>query len=94
MIARTPSPRSVSRAQHHAWRQTAEQMGFADERIRRTLNTMVGRERPTHAEMNGQTVQGFEPPESPSGALPMHPGSAAPPEETINCRCVETYDIV
>lgn len=95
MIAHTESLRSVSRAQHHAWRQTAEQMGFADERIRRTRNTTVdGRERPTHAEMNGQTVQGFEPFESPSGALLMHPGSAAPPEETINCRCVETYDIV
>jgi hypothetical protein len=57
MIAHTESLRSVSRARHHAWRQTAEQMGFADERIQLTRNTtMDGRERPARGEMNGPTV--------------------------------------
>jgi uncharacterized protein with gpF-like domain len=95
MIAHTESLRSVSRARHQAWRQIADQAGFDDDRVRRTwMATLDERTRDTHAEMNGQMVQGFEPFESPSGALLMHPGSAAPPEETINCRCVETYDIV
>ncbi len=47
------------------------------------------RVRETHQVLDGQTVEVDEPFVSPSGAQLMFPGDpAAPPDETINCRCL------
>lgn len=55
------------------------------------LATADARTRPSHAEMDGETVQGMNGRYS-NGLL--HPGDpGGDPGETINCRCVETYDV-
>lgn len=94
-IARTESHRALSQGRFQALSQLADRYDIPADNITRTWNaTQDARTRDTHAEMDGQQVGGFEPFVSPSGATLMHPGDpSAPPEETINCRCVETYEV-
>jgi hypothetical protein len=94
-IARTESHRAASSARHHAWLQMMRKTGLDDDRVTRTWNaTLDSRTRDTHAEMDGQQQSGSDPFESSSGAILNFPGDPqAPPEETINCRCVVTYDV-
>jgi hypothetical protein len=92
-IARTESHAAASAARHMAWKQMTDQLGVGDEDVIRTWNdTHDKRTRHTHRAMGGQTVVGFQPYQSPSGATLRYPGDPqAPAEERINCRCVETY---
>jgi Phage Mu protein F like protein len=95
-IARTEGQRALAVGRREAWMQLSDQMDMDDDNITRTWNTVMdGRERDTHAGMNGQQVIGLDEPfMSPSGAMLLHPMDPdAPPEEVINCRCVETYDV-
>lgn len=94
-IARTESHRVLSAARNEAWQQTVDQLGLDSNEFTRMWNsTEDARVRDTHADMDGQTVEGFEPFVSPSGVTLAYPGDpSAPAEETINCRCVETYSI-
>lgn len=64
--------------------------------IRRRWNSLLdGKERDTHHEADGQTT----PQNSPytvGGFQLFHPGDSslgAPPRETANCRCYETYEL-
>lgn len=94
-IARTESLRMVNQAREEALNQVIEQTGMARDRITRVWRaTNDARTRDTHAAMDGQERGIDEPFESPSGALIMYPGDpSAPPEETINCRCVVLTEI-
>ncbi len=56
---------------------------------RQWLAASDGRVRDSHAELDGHTTNGMDDP-YPNGL--MHPGDpSGPAEETVNCRCVETY---
>lgn len=94
-IASTESHRVLSLARREAWNQIVDELGVDENEFTRTWNaTEDKRTRDTHAAMDGQTVQGFDPFQSPSGAVLNYPGDPeAPPEETIRCRCVETYEL-
>jgi hypothetical protein len=55
------------------------------------LTAMDGRERSTHAQANGQTVD-MNQPFNVGGIQMSKPGAkGAPPEETINCRCSVSF---
>ena len=94
-IARTESHRALSQGRYQAFSQLADRYDIDESGITRTWNaTKDKRTRDTHADMDGQQVSGFEPFISPSGARLRFPGDPnAPAAETINCRCVETYDV-
>jgi SPP1 gp7 family putative phage head morphogenesis protein len=51
------------------------------------------RTRPTHAEADGQTVRIDEPFDIGGWPMQRPHDPSAPPEETINCRCVLTFDL-
>jgi hypothetical protein len=96
VIARTEILRTQSLSRHEAMRQTLAQIGMKPGEVWRTWNsTKDERVRDTHAAMDGQTVRGMNTRfNSPSGAKLLYPGDpAAPPEETINCRCVITFKL-
>ena len=91
-IARTESIRAVSAAQGEVWEQAAAEGWFPKGAIRRYwFYTADGKARESHVaipELNPDGVGLDEPFETPEGTL-MFPGDPdAPPEETINCRCV------
>lgn len=89
-IARTEVQRSLNEARQEGLQQSIDELGIDPSRITRIWRaTQDDRTRDTHAAMDGQEVGLDEPFESPSGAELMFPGDPdAPPEETINCRCV------
>lgn len=94
-IARTQASTATGLAQQEAEAQLVD-LGFSPNLIIRVWHTtMDGRERFTHAVLNGQEQNRGEPFESPSGALLMFPGDpTAPAAERINCRCVLTRRIL
>lgn len=95
-IALTESHRAVSLGRFTALQSISDQYDIAGDSVTRTWNTTLdGRERDSHEAMDGQEVTGFdEPYVSGNGVNLMYPGDpSAPAEETIRCRCVETYEI-
>lgn len=91
-IARTEGHRIANEGQHEAFEQVLEQAVIPDDMVEREwVATDDDRTRDSHAEMDGQIVQGMDEPfVSPSGARMLFPGDTsydAPPEELINCRC-------
>lgn len=94
-IARTESVRIISQAREEAFRQTLDKVGLTQEDAEQVWHAVGdNRTRITHRELNGQ-VQPFGTPfVTISGASLAYPGDpAAPPEETINCRCHRTFRI-
>lgn len=89
-IARTEGGRALSLANEEAARQVVSDAGFSPDRVRRVWRaTGDGRTRDAHAWMDGQEVGLDEPFVDGYGNELMYPGDpAAPPETTINCRCV------
>lgn len=94
-IARTETMRTLNEARQEATEQVIEDTGIDPGNVTRTwMATLDNRTRDTHAAMNGQVVGMDEPFVSPSGATLMFPGDPdAPPEETINCRCVVAINV-
>lgn len=94
-IARTESVRATSMAREESFRQMGEQTGVGD-RMRRIWNaTLDKRTRDAHRTMNGQTRRVGEAFQDGDGHRLLYPGDpSAPPETTINCRCVLTMRIV
>ncbi len=90
VISRTETLRAVHAAEHESIRQALEAAGDDGAGVVRIWRTAQDdRVRDTHADMEGQERGFDEPFESPSGELLMFPGDPeAPPEETIQCRCV------
>lgn len=89
-IARTEGLRTVNSARHVAMDQLSEKVGLDKNRIIRIWrSTDDMRTRYTHRLMNGQRRGAKEAFRSPRGAKLRYPGDRrAPPEESINCRCV------
>jgi len=86
-IARTEGVKAVSQARLESFQQTLDAAGLGPEASERTWHTtMDGRERLTHAAMNGQVRPMGAPFASPSGARLMFPGDpSAPADEVVNC---------
>jgi uncharacterized protein with gpF-like domain len=95
-IARTETTRVVSLARREAVQQAADDIGIVGSDIVRVWNaTQDARTRDSHAAMDGQEVGQDEPFISGDGNRIMFPGDpSAPPEDTINCRCVVTIRIL
>lgn len=97
-IARTESLRSIAAARNASWEQAIAEGVVERGDITRVWSATMDdkRTRDSHKEMNNQPRAYGEPFKSPSGALLMFPGDSslnAPPEETINCRCMEVYRV-
>ena len=88
-IARTESTRALNQARENALDQVLRQTGTSADRVVQIWRTnMDGRQRDTHAGMNGQERQRGQAFDSPSGAQLRFPGDPrAPAGEVINCRC-------
>lgn len=95
-IARTEAHRAVEQARQESIEQMLEQTGLEPDDVRRVWNaTQDHRTRDSHFAMDGQTRGLYEAFRTPSGIEIMYPGDPdAPPEETINCRCVLSTVIV
>lgn len=95
-IARTEGVRVTSTARREAFRQALDDIGLDRSQIRRVWNaTNDERTRDSHREMDGQEVGIDEPFISGAGNRLMYPGDPnAPAEETINCRCVVTNNVL
>lgn len=94
-IARTESLTAVARARRETFRQQLDALGLRPDEAERVWRSVHdARTRWTHRDMDGQRRGMDEPYKSPSGATLMFPGDpAAPAEERVNCRCVETFRI-
>lgn len=97
-VARTETGKAVHEAAHEAFAQGLEKTGYPPQAVTRTWRSAGDEKvRDSHAEMDGQEVQGLNQPyTSPSGARLMHPlddSLGAPAEEIINCRCDEEINI-
>jgi hypothetical protein len=94
-IARTETLSAVNAGKHESYLQAVDSGKVAASAVRKVWNTRLdGRERQTHAAMNGESVGIYESFVSPSGARLLHPGDkTAPAAEVINCRCNATYRI-
>lgn len=90
VIARTEALRSVHEGAEETFRQAMADGRFTAEEVRRIWNTAKDeRVRSTHAPMHRQEQAVGVPFLSGAGAALRYPGDAtAPPEETIQCRCV------
>ncbi len=95
-IARTEGVRAMSQAREESLRQMITQTGIAAERVKRIWNpTGDKRTRDWHASMKGQEQAMDVAFKDGLGNLLLYPGDpSAPPETTINCRCVLTFRIV
>lgn len=98
VIGRTEGIPAVRAAKREAYQQLIDDGRVAAADIERTWHTIRdGRERDTHADMNGQKVQGVDQPfVSPAGASLRYPGDTslgAPASETVSCRCDESIRI-
>jgi len=89
-VARTAALDANKLGQELAFRQAAE-AGLVDEDrlVKRWVTTLDGRERETHAAMNGIEVPYSEPWILPDGLVEMYPG-----EGEYNCRCAQTYRLL
>ncbi len=90
VIARTEALRSVHEGAEESFRQAMAEGHFTPEEVRRLWNTARDeRVRSTHATMHRQEQPVGVPFISGAGAALRYPGdAAAPPEESIQCRCV------
>lgn len=92
-IARTEGLKAASLGREQALSQAIGQASVQRELVvRRWVTNLDGRERESHAAMNGQEVGLDEPFISGDGHRLMYPGDG-PPDEAINCRCVVTYRV-
>ena len=91
-IARTEALHVTSMARDEALRQNIEAAEMEVQRVKRIWNvTHDGRQRDIHNSMQGQAVGLDERFTDGAGNQLRYPGdSAAPPETTVNCRCVVT----
>ncbi len=83
LIARTEVVGAANFAKWASW----EQVGPDVVPEKAWLTTMDGRQRSTHAGLNGQQKKLSEPFVSSSGAKGMHPGAMGKASEDCNCRC-------
>ena len=95
-IARTEALRAVNGGQDGMWRSLVDEGKVQPGAVKRFwVVTRDGRQRDSHDRMPELNELGRaigEPFESGHGNYLMHPGDpSAPPEETVNCRCVLTY---
>lgn len=90
VIARTEALRSVHEGAEESFRQALSEGHFRADEVRRIWNTAKDeRVRSTHATMHRQEQAVGVPFISGAGAALRYPGDVgAPPEETIQCRCV------
>lgn len=89
-IARTESLRAIHQGVFEAYEQAVDQGVIEADKISRTWVTAGDeRVRDSHSPMNGQITPGLETPFiSGDGNLLLFPGDpAAPPSDTIQCRC-------
>lgn len=88
VIARTEALRAVHQGNEEAYDQAIEQEVIRPGQLERTWRTATdGRERETHAALNGITIKHGEVWTTPNGSL-RYPGDPdAPAKETIMCRC-------
>ena len=84
-IARTESVAGYNHAAH----MTAAASGVVTGRS--WMSTLDDRTRPSHSRVNGETVEGLDTLYSNGLRFPGDP--YGPPRETVNCRCVETYEV-
>lgn len=93
-IARTETQRILNLARDESTRQVVAQAGFSPGQVVRTWTAVQdARTRDSHAMLDGQERGLNEPFETEDGVELMFPGDPdAPPEETINCRCVLQID--
>ncbi len=91
-IARDQTLTALNQSQNEAARQLVESGAVDQQDISREWDSAGdNRVRESHREMNGQKVGMDEAFTTPDGARLMYPGDSslgAPPEETIQCRCV------
>ena len=95
VIARTESIRAVHEANQEMLHQSVDSGELDQSRIVRTwVSAKDERVRDSHSSMNGQEVGFDQPFISGNGNFLMYPlDPNAPPEETIQCRCVATTRI-
>lgn len=97
-IARTEALAALHAAKDEGFRQGLDKTNYPPEAVTRIWRSAGDdRVRHTHADMNGQQVQGLDAPfQSSSGALLKFPGDTslgAGAAEVINCRCDTDYRI-
>lgn len=97
-IARTETMSAVSSSSLEAFEQVLEKTEYSDRAVTRTWRTSGNANvRDSHAEMEGQVVEGLDEPfVSGLGNELMQPGdtaSGAPAEDVINCVCDVEIDI-
>jgi hypothetical protein len=97
-IARTESITALRAGRAEGIRQATEQGIIDPTRVKRVWDaTGDKRTRPDHMAMNGTAVDGLDAPHVlPDGSRMMYPGDTdlgADPSQTINCRCVERFQI-
>jgi hypothetical protein len=94
-IARTETLSAVNAGRDEAYRQAVDSGKVSAQSVRKVWNTtMDGRERETHAILNGESVGLNEAFVSVSGSRLRYPGDKlAPLSETAQCRCNLTYRI-
>lgn len=96
-IARNESLDAFATGRHQALEQLKNQAGLSPEDIVRKWDaTGDAATRPDHAAMDGQERGPDDPFSTSGGALLMYPGDrslGAPPEQTINCRCMEIVEV-
>lgn len=89
-VARTAALDANKLGQELAFRQAAEAgLVDTDRLVKRWVTTLDGRERPSHAAMDGVEVPYDEPYITPDGYAEMYPG-----EGEYNCRCAQTYRLL
>ena len=98
VIARNEGINAMRAGEHDGWQQMVDSGAVAESRIERAwLAAHDSHTRIDHVAMQGQKVRGMSQPFTfPGGSQAMFPGDAsraAPPEELINCRCVEIVRI-
>lgn len=95
VIARTEALRAVHEGAEEMFYQTIEAGDVKKEKVRRFwLAALDARTRDTHIGLNGQDRDLDQPWQTKNGNI-MYPGDpSADPAETIQCRCVLTYDVV
>ena len=92
MLARTETLTSLHAGKYEGFRQGLEKTNYPPEAVTRVWRSAGdNRVRHTHADMNGQVVQGLDTPfVSPSGAMLRYPGDTsmgAGADEVVGCRC-------
>ncbi len=90
-IARTEAIQALNQSEYEALKQAVDSGAIKASNVQRIWDSAGdNRVRPSHAEMDGQTVSLDEPFVAPSGSQLMFPGDislGADAEEIINCRC-------